>query len=235
MHSAQEMAEGNSGLVYSDQTVRGILLAREQNPSTLPTDAENVKELQKTEREKTYECFVCHQQTHLLKRLKGHLRKHNRIKPFKCSICEERYDEKSRYDRHLCEGTDIKCEYCSVVCQTTRDVLAHLETHKDNVLLYKCVRCSNSFKMKNLFDWHRMQHDRMAFVCKVCDKRFGTRRTLTNHTRFVHTDERRKSLYFELFLICSKCWPTKFYSSPLCWMWKRIQAKVCLAEACCCP
>lgn len=188
------MAVKSEDLSSNDRRQHDIRLPHEQSSHTLVTDAEYVIESQKSKSERTYECFVCHHQTLSLKRLKGHLRRHNRMKPFKCSICEERYDNESILGRHLCMGTNIKCEYCSVVCHTTRDVLEHLNTHEDKILLYKCVRCSTAFKMKCLFDWHQMQHDRMRFVCKVCGKRFGTRRTLTNHKRFVHTNERRKRL-----------------------------------------
>lgn len=112
--------------------------------------------------------------------------------PLKCIVCGEILNDRYIYDRHLCQGNEVTCEYCNVVYQTTNEILQHLEIHAENIFHFDCNRCSTSFKMKRLRDWHEMQHNRFLFDCEICGKRFETRRTLITHTRVVHSDERRK-------------------------------------------
>lgn len=143
---------------------------------------------------RTYECYICRQTLSALNRLKRHLARHKEEKPFKCSVCGEQFSSESGHDQHLCRGNEIACEYCPVVCHTTNEILQHLKVHQDDsdILIYKCARCGTIFNMKTLRAWHDMQHDRFIYACKVCGKRFGTKQSRTNHTRFVHSEERRK-------------------------------------------
>lgn len=143
---------------------------------------------------RTYECYICHQILSTLNRLKRHLTTHKNGKPFKCRVCGEQFSSESGHDQHLCQGNEIACEYCAVVCHTTNGILQHLKAHQDDsdILIYNCARCGTLFNMKTLRAWHDMQHDRFMFACKVCGKKFGTKQSRANHTRFVHSEERRK-------------------------------------------
>lgn len=137
---------------------------------------------------KVYECYICNETSVLLRDLQAHLRKHDNRSSTRCCVC----GDPNGHDSHLCRDNQIACEYCPEICSSTTEILHHLNVHKNNFLFYKCFRCATSFNMKILRDWHDMQHDRFQFDCQICAKRFPTKRTLRNHTRFVHSDERRK-------------------------------------------
>lgn len=142
---------------------------------------------------RTYQCYICKRTSFTAKRLQTHLKKHDNKKTFKfkCNICGEAYPFKCDLDVHLCEGDSIACEYCPEVRDSLKGILAHLKVHTD-LLVYKCIKCTSGFNLNSLLKAHELFHKRLPFACKICGKKFGTRQTQINHTRFVHSDERRK-------------------------------------------
>lgn len=118
-----------------------------------------------------------------------------RDRKFQCNVCGELHQSEPDLSQHLCFGQEIICEYCSQVYHTTREILHHLDIHRDNWLSYDCGQCKQSFKMVSLYAWHRKKHERFQFVCGICGKDFESKFSWHNHTRLVHNNNRRKSFH----------------------------------------
>lgn len=165
------------------------------------SNSEEVIQLCSVKRTRFLQCYICKRTPFTLKRLRTHLKKHEDKKPFKCFVCGEVYRLKFDLDHHLCQGDQITCEYCPEVFHTLNGILTHLKMHNADLLVYKCTRCIKEFNLTNLLKYHDAFHDRYQFACKICGKKFATRQTTTNHTRLVHSSERRKIRFFFTFIL----------------------------------
>lgn len=149
-----------------------------------------VVQLCTVKRTRIYECYVCKRSPFTPKRLRQHLKAHDKRRPFKCFVCGEGYKYRPDLNKHLCQGDTICCEYCPAEFSSLNEILVHLKNH-DEKLLYQCMRCTKGFGLKSLHKFHKVLHDHFQFACKICGKTFGTKQSTANHTRMVHTNERR--------------------------------------------
>lgn len=193
--------EKDPEIVYSEEVrvepLRPIdfLSTQDKNKSTKKaTSKSTTKSAPKSDRKpaekRVFECYICHKMPLSRNGLTFHL--NNFHKNDTCVVCGKHFAPEN-LNRHLCQGQQITCEYCPKDCQSTHEILQHLDTHRNNLLFYKCHRCKESFNMKTILSWHDGKHERFQFSCEICGKTFEQERSRIYHTRFVHSDERSKT------------------------------------------
>lgn len=143
-----------------------------------------------------FECYICHRRNLTRRGVSKHMKFHDVSKPFKCDVCGELVRLQRDLNYHLCQGQEIVCEYCPQVCHSINEIHRHLDIHREKLLFYKCSRCKQSFNMKTFLTLHDIKHDRSEFACDICGKKFDLKKSWMMHTRYVHTDEKCKTLQF---------------------------------------
>lgn len=132
-----------------------------------------------------------------LTELREHLQKNHPLKfIFKCTICKVHMPEFD-INRHICEPhktLTIDCDYCSTSFTSVVELLQHLENGHNNKILHKCLNCHRCFPMKILMEFHLLSHPVKGkhLACKICSKKFFTKRDLVAHEKKVHSTEKRK-------------------------------------------
>lgn len=150
------------------------------------------QELKKRRKNRLFECFMCKKKLKSFTDTRNHLKRHKEGTPFRCKICSMYYSEE-QFQQHLCRGQSVQCDYCFDCFETTRSLLDHLDSHKDQHNLHKCSECSKIFPMVFLLDCHRAQHAiiEKPYVCRICNHRFRLHFLLKKHLA-THSNERRK-------------------------------------------
>lgn len=146
---------------------------------------------------KCFECYKCKKPLTSLWKTSVHLKQHDAEEKFKCNVCGVRFILWEDFSRHLCQGTNINCAYCDKTFVATIALLNHLDISHNEKTLFKCEKCAQFFSMALLKQYHMSQHlierteESKPFVCKICNKGFGTKISLRNHEE-IHSDEKRK-------------------------------------------
>jgi len=97
-------------------------------------------------------------------------------------------------------GRPFACVQCDKTYQKLADLRRHVLRFHNGVNLYTCDKCSMKFNrdQEEVYKLHRESHaDQQPFACTECDKRYGSRKTLRLHVRFVHKKERN--------CVCAHC------------------------------
>lgn len=80
------------------------------------------------------------------------------IKYEHCTICDRKVEE-IEMALHFCGSEQqINCAYCPEILTSTKQLVEHLKSHNDNIKIFKCSKCSKSFSMKILMEYHQRSH-----------------------------------------------------------------------------
>lgn len=110
-----------------------------------------------------YECRICKMKFNAPKLLEKHMKTHDignneqnakDVDFSKCIVCCE-----YAYEPHMCgEEKQIDCGYCLKKYTSTKELLAHLDTHNKDIKIYRCVECFKNFRMEILLKIHQKYH-----------------------------------------------------------------------------
>lgn len=154
---------------------------------------------------KTVKCDVCN-----LKYLESMIKRHKEthfISPmFKCTECayETRYsgDFKVHMRKHTGERP-YQCQHCTAKFINKSNLNRHEYTHK-NQMPFPCDQCDRGFYNERDLNMHNAADHKgiRDYLCNVCGKAFGYRRSMIKHQRQVHKREklasgRKRVLYLE--------------------------------------
>lgn len=143
---------------------------------------------------KTFECFVCKMKLKSQHLLEAHSQTHYRYE--NCVVCDTKLEE-NEIKQHLCAATDhINCDYCEQKCTSTKQLVEHLKSHNDNIKIYKCSKCSESFSMEVLTKIHHRHHktNPKSFACTDCTKAFEFPEQLRSHRYTAHANGNKGGL-----------------------------------------
>lgn len=166
--------------------------------------------------EKPHACPFCEEKFAQASSLIRHKRCHTGEKPFKCQICAKAFRDRSLLNKHQSvhsEARDFVCHICSKALKTREALRAHIDRH-NNPGKYICNFCGTTFSIKGNLNLHvqrihseksgtcvechktvanlpahmRSHSGEKLFICKLCNQRFMTQRSLSHHMGFKHRD-----------------------------------------------
>ncbi|XP_062535850.1 zinc finger protein 37 homolog [Armigeres subalbatus] len=156
---------------------------------------------------KLFECHICKKKLTSLCSVQSHIKTYHTNQVFKCSYCPRTYTSEMTHKFHEkkhAENPDYvatkdwkeyydyvegeseggaklkKCKLCGVV---TRNMISHLTSiHFPSE--FRCEICGATFKRKNTYDIHVLEHEHgKAVQCPICNREFSDRRLLLAHLR----------------------------------------------------
>lgn len=143
-------------------------------------------------------CKVCNK-SFQSKNMKKHMRRHS-IRVFKCNYCEINFSSRAKRRCHvktvhyqialIKNRRKFKCRFCRKIF-FSRKLKSHHEHQKHySDKEYKCIYCEAIFYSEKMHTRHlAMVHNRLAFVCELCDKSFNFDAELKVHLK-VHVNPR---------------------------------------------
>ena len=151
------------------------------------------------DKEKIYQCYVCHKMFAHSGHLNYHIRIHMEEKPYNCSLCDKnftRYSNLMGHKRRMHNrATDelkedekfiFKCSVCSKVFASSGELVRHTRAHSGEKP-YKCPVCGNAFSQSGNLSCHMRVHTgEQPYNCSLCNKRFSKAVNLQRHIREVH-------------------------------------------------
>ncbi|XP_034838120.1 zinc finger protein 723-like isoform X20 [Maniola hyperantus] len=146
-----------------------------------------------------FACEQCAEVFDTLRKKKLHQRKiHDGLnKPHKCGYCDERFKENCHKIEHLAKvhgvvGPLIKCQACDRTFATQQTWLLHTKKYHLMQRQHKCTRCEMDFFSKRELTDHMVKHTgTREYRCEMCFKSYGRLKTLKEHIRRLHPEERR--------------------------------------------
>ncbi|XP_046703089.1 zinc finger protein 1035 [Silurus meridionalis] len=128
------------------------------------------------------------------------------VHKYQCSECEESFTDglmlishleaHGREDQERISFKSHRCYICSRSFKQSYMLKMHLKTHHQEAVRNTCPECFKSFRCLSDLDIHRSCHDpNRPFVCKICELRFWTPKSLNAHQRLSHSSvEPRKTI-----------------------------------------
>ena len=124
---------------------------------------------------------------------------------YQCHACNMMCENEDRLQRHCCTYTRFPKlnVYDCTICQTTFSTRNELAKHDIEIHVtdkFFCDKCDFKCKSAHQMYSHRKQKHEMIrdFVCDICGKGFALKHKLTNHHKFVHSNEL-------MSCVCDKC------------------------------
>lgn len=151
-----------------------------------------------TKNAQTIKCYVCEAEFDSKPQMQLHIRDHLVVQ--KCEFCNQKCTFHD-LGEHVCDGHEtMHCEYCSKPFNATIKLAEHLNSqHTDDVVLYKCQKCTKFLKMNILKEIHEKHHPNEVhtFWCEECPKGFATEMKLYKHME-IHENN-------GCAFVCEKC------------------------------
>lgn len=135
--------------------------------------------------DKPYECDLCFRKVATSYNLKRHMMIHTGEKPYGCDMCEKRFREFSDLKKHRrvhSHDIDFKCMVCY------RNAPSPYNPTKCEACEHKEVGIKNPIPIHPV-EVPRMDGNKKAYVCAVCDRIFGSSHNLKRHV-MIHTGEK---------------------------------------------
>lgn len=141
-----------------------------------------------------HECQVCGFNFETFGSIERHMNVHYRN--YVCKECGTGFVTKYRLKVHtksMHAGGNYPCEICGKVFSTTQKYKNHVNTVHKLLKRFKCTKCPERFaeyfrRQKHLVQVHGVAP--LQYKCKVCDKSFDRRYTLSRHMKRDHLEER---------------------------------------------
>ena len=150
---------------------------------------------------KSFICDYCGLQYSRQSSLSVHKQmKHTKTFRFFCGKCNKGFVQLWAYRGHLAshnEALRSKCDRCGSIFNYKNNLKTHQKTCKISAtvlsnrdLKHKCSVCNQNYKtLKSLKDHERVEHENQRFKCEDCGKFFKWRSSLSYHKRhFNHQD-----------------------------------------------
>ncbi|XP_026746990.1 zinc finger protein 260-like isoform X1 [Trichoplusia ni] len=149
-------------------------------------------------RSPTY-CRVCRLDLETIEKLSQHNSEHHGIETdgtrtmFRCFGCEKRFrtrQSRISHEIHFCKGLKdgYKCNICERFLPRRRMYEQHMGDHRNNITpklpeeIFKCSKCTEIFKTKELWKNHMVGHTPgNKFVCDICGRMFSRHDYLYKH------------------------------------------------------
>ncbi|GFS76067.1 protein krueppel [Trichonephila clavipes] len=135
-------------------------------------------------RNKEFECNICHRTFGYKHVLQNHERTHTGEKPFQCKECNKKFTRDHHLKTHMRLHTGEKpyhCSHCERQFVQVANLRRHLRVHTGE-RPYACTLCTSRFSDSNQLKAHLLIHKgEKPFECDRCKGRFRRRHHLVHH------------------------------------------------------
>lgn len=157
-------------------------------------------ELEKRKEKITFECYLCRECFETFIEARHHIDKQHKtpigIFKSKCSVCWTNLYE-TQVNGHLCEHIArsnrlIECEYCPEKLTSIVRLFKHVNRkHATDKTLYRCIKCTSTYPIKRLLEFHNVVHTSEIYKCNKCStvRSFQTLKALNNHMKRHETEK----------------------------------------------
>ncbi|KAG4072807.1 hypothetical protein HA402_009630 [Bradysia odoriphaga] len=134
----------------------------------------------------SYECNLCFKTVATSYNLRRHMMIHSGERPYCCDICDKRFREFSDLKKHRkvhVHNENFKCMIC----------YSETPMPDDPTKCSKCCKKEVQYQAENIIirdaSIPRLEGNKRAYICSVCDRIFGSSHNLKRH-HMIHTGEK---------------------------------------------
>ena len=149
-----------------------------------------------------FTCDTCGKNFSLKRNYTRHMKVHD-DKPkemFTCDTCGIKFSVKYNYTTHIKIHDDepkevFTCDTCGIKFFAKNNYARHLKSHADDTKEeFTCDTCGMQFKAKWNYERHLKRQQNIS--CSVCDAKFCTFSSFTQHRKIYHTKEAERKLKY---------------------------------------
>uniref|UniRef100_A0A1B0D2D0 C2H2-type domain-containing protein n=1 Tax=Phlebotomus papatasi TaxID=29031 RepID=A0A1B0D2D0_PHLPP len=201
----------HAGIKKFECTVCGLMLAEARNLKQHMLrfhQEETVKVLPKSQ----FTCDHCGKDCLDKKSYKGHILSHSDVRNVPCPVCQKMYKSEDHVKAHMKvhnKYTPFACIICNHAVKTRGNLAKHMWTHHRGIPTdYKegpvaCTACNETFKNFDALQKHVIVHsEEKPYQCPTCGNCYRHHRSMRNHIREVHEDNKERP---NRVLKCPQC------------------------------
>lgn len=157
-----------------------------------------------------YKCNTCN----ITFKTKRHLLLHQGIRRFACDSCDKKFTMKIDLERHKqsihSNDRPFACGACSARFKDKRVMKRHVaRAHAPKATMrtdLKCKICEKAFWTRYELGVHERTHTgECPYMCEVCGNQFKRLHVLRQHTKQVHSKDRKSQTPLERSQQCQLC------------------------------
>ncbi|XP_037785076.1 zinc finger protein 260-like isoform X2 [Penaeus monodon] len=187
----------------------------EADSESSATEQSNIPERKKYNRKRIHRCSECAKLFPSQAHLKEHKVSHSNEQSFTCSICLKGFKRKNALNKHMRVLHPNGAEKIFCTCGrifASKELMYKHQAGSGSHRLLVCPICGALYKTRQSLESHMLLHkeskcygkeDSWPFTCSLCNERFSSKASLSNHIVSTHSNQDFKCT------LCEKTCKTK--------------------------
>lgn len=143
--------------------------------------------LERKDNESQLQCRTCGFATDSEENLREHVARSHCIES--TSSTGDKANKKT--NKNNAKYIPVDCPVCNKVFSNKYNMLKHMHSHNNDIILFNCDLCTKSYKTQGSLTYHKQVAHKgvLRFICNSCGEAFATRTGRDNHAR-LHSGDR---------------------------------------------